>query len=172
MDPVPRENLHALRGGETILGRYEVAYTPGHAAHHVSFRRGAVAFVGDVAGVRILPEAVVLPPTPPPDIDLEAWHASVAAVRGWAPERLAMTHFGAAGDVTSVLDELEARLDAWADLARGHDREQFIEVTGAELAAVDAPEQAAVYGSAARLGEYHDGLARYWSRRAGAISSR
>ncbi len=171
MDAVPAENLHALRGGETILGAYEVAYTPGHASHHVSFRRGAVAFVGDVAGVRILPEAVVVPPTPPPDIDLEAWHASVATVRGWAPERLAMTHFGEARDVAPVLDELEGRLDAWAALARAHDRERFIELTAAELTAADAPEQAAVYGSPARLGEYHDGLARYWARRAGRVSS-
>src|SRR5579864_2266899 len=40
MVPVPAENLRILEGGETIaLGssKIEVAYTPGHASHHVSY---------------------------------------------------------------------------------------------------------------------------------------
>ena len=55
MLPVPEDNLRVLHGGETLFGgEFEVAYTPGHASHHVSFlhRRGT-AFVGDVGGVRI-----------------------------------------------------------------------------------------------------------------------
>ena len=171
MESVPASNLRPLRGGETLPGGYEVAYTPGHASHHVSFRRGDTAFVGDLAGVRIVPGAVVIPPTPPPDIDLEAWHHSVARIRAWAPARLALTHFGEVGDPVAVLDEFEARLDAWGERARVHDRDRFVAITAAELRARDAPAQAAIYGSPERLREYHDGLARYWSRRAGALSS-
>ena len=89
--PVPAANLLTLSGGERIDagGRsFEVAYTPGHASHHVSYldRSSGVAFVGDVAGVRI-DGGFVLPPTPPPDIDLEKWRGSLDAI-----ERLVARH--------------------------------------------------------------------------------
>ena len=167
MAPVPEVNLRPLCGGETILDRYEVAYTPGHASHHVSFRRGEVAFVGDVAGIRIVPGALTLPPTPPPDIDVEAWCASLDVVEAWAPAQLALTHYGLVGEPARQLPELRARLLAWAELARDGDRERFLAVVRAELARADAPEQVAAYGGDDRLLEYYSGLARYWSRRDG-----
>src|SRR5215467_16022785 len=76
--PVPAENLRIVEGGETItLGarKIEVAYTPGHASHHVSYFENleGVAFVGDTTGVRIAPYDYVMPATPPPDIDLGIW---------------------------------------------------------------------------------------------------
>ncbi|HEY5317159.1 MAG TPA: MBL fold metallo-hydrolase, partial [Solirubrobacteraceae bacterium] len=110
--PVPSERVTALAGGER-LGELEVAYTPGHASHHVCYRHAesATAFVGDLAGVRIEPLEYVLAPTPPPDINVEAWHASVATVRAWQPARLALTHFGAVSDPQGSLDRLEAELD-------------------------------------------------------------
>ena len=107
MLPVPEENLEVLSGGETIRdGAYKVEYTPGHASHHVSYLHDGTAFVGDVGGVRITPESMTIPPTPPPDIDVEAWHESIAVVRAWRPERLAMTHFGSSEEVDQQLDEL------------------------------------------------------------------
>src|SRR5207302_6225672 len=37
MLPVPEGNLRVLSGGERVIGgEFEVAYTPGHASHHVS----------------------------------------------------------------------------------------------------------------------------------------
>ncbi len=92
--PIPEGNLRVLSGGEVVEG-FRVAYTPGHAKHHVAYLHEATgtAYTGDVAGVRIA-DGPILPPTPPPDIDIEAWHASVDVVRGWDPERLALTHFG------------------------------------------------------------------------------
>ncbi|HET9124832.1 MAG TPA: MBL fold metallo-hydrolase, partial [Solirubrobacteraceae bacterium] len=134
MLPVPEENLRVLSGGETILDRYEVAYTPGHASHHVCYRSADTVFVGDVGGVRITPDAITIPPTPPPDIDVELWHASIDTVRRWAPQRLAMTHFGEAPDVAAQLDELDARLDEWSQLAREGDRERFIAVVREQIA--------------------------------------
>src|ERR671919_1114595 len=76
--PVPERNLRPLRGGESILG-FTVAYTPGHASHHVCYlhEESGRAFVGDVAGVRIPPAKLVLAPPPPPDIDVEAWRESI-----------------------------------------------------------------------------------------------
>ena len=166
MLPVPEENLRVLTGGETVLDRYEVAYTPGHASHHVCYRRDGTVFVGDVGGVRITPEAIAIPPTPPPDIDVELWHASIATVRDWGPERLAMTHFGDATDVGAQLAEVDARLDAWAELARDGDRERFIAVVREEIARQGSAEQAAQYQQVAPVEQLYAGYERYWSRRA------
>ena len=99
VEPVPEERLRILSGGERI-GPWRVEYTPGHAWHHVSYLHEptGTALVGDVCGVRI-GGGPILPPTPPPDIDLEAWHESLRTVTAWDPERIGITHFGAREDV-------------------------------------------------------------------------
>ena len=165
MTPVPEANLRVLTGGETVLDRYAVAYTPGHASHHVSYLRDGTAFVGDVGGVRITPEAITIPPSPPPDIDVELWHESVATIRAWAPARLAMTHFGSSRDVTAQFDELEARLDAWSQVARDGDLERFTAVVRDEIAREGTREQAAQYEQAAPVAQLYAGYERYWSKR-------
>jgi glyoxylase-like metal-dependent hydrolase (beta-lactamase superfamily II) len=105
--PVPQDNLRVLRGGEDLDG-LQVAYTPGHASHHISYwhPQSSTAFVGDVAGVRVAPSRYVLAPTPPPDIDLELWHESIGLVRAWHPARLAITHFDCFEDVAYHLDAI------------------------------------------------------------------
>jgi glyoxylase-like metal-dependent hydrolase (beta-lactamase superfamily II) len=165
MLPVPAENLHVLTGGETVLDDFAVAYTPGHASHHVSYLHDGTAFVGDVGGVRITATAMTIPPTPPPDIDVEAWHESIAIVRAWQPERLAMTHFGSSGGVDAQLNELDARLDEWADLARDGDRDAFITAVQAQILRDGSPEQAATYQQAAPVEQLFAGYDRYWSKR-------
>ena len=167
MLPVPEANLEVLRGGETIHGgQFEVAYTPGHASHHVSYLREGTAYVGDVGGVRIGAGAITIPPTPPPDIDVELWHESVTALRAWQPRRLAMTHFGDATDVVEQLDELERRLDAWATLAQDSDRDRFVAEVQAEILRDGSAEQAAKYQQAAPVEQLYAGYERYWSKRA------
>jgi glyoxylase-like metal-dependent hydrolase (beta-lactamase superfamily II) len=162
--PVPERNLHDLRGGEKLEGGFEVAYTPGHAVHHVSYLHAGTAFVGDVGGVRIGDASVTIPPTPPPDIDIEAWHESIDRVSAWSPERLAMTHFGASEDVARQLEELGRRLDEWAELARTHDQAGFIAAVHEEISR-KAPELAATYEQAAAADQLYAGLARYWRKR-------
>jgi glyoxylase-like metal-dependent hydrolase (beta-lactamase superfamily II) len=76
-----------LTGGETVLESFEVAYTPGHASHHVSYLYEDTAFVGDAGGVRIMPSNLTVPPTPPPDIDVELWHESIQRIVAWQPRR-------------------------------------------------------------------------------------
>jgi glyoxylase-like metal-dependent hydrolase (beta-lactamase superfamily II) len=167
MLPVPESNLNVISAGDHLGGgRFEVAYTPGHASHHVSYLNDGTAYVGDVAGVRITPASMTIPPTPPPDIDVEAWHESLDRVAAWEPERLAMTHFGASEDVEGQLAELGRRLDKWAQLARDNDQEGFIAAVREEITADGAsPELAATYQQAAPAEQLYAGLQRYWSKR-------
>lgn len=166
--PVPAERMHVLGGGETLrIGgdEFEVAYTPGHAKHHVSYLHAGTAFVGDVAGVRIEQETPTLPPTPPPDIDVEAWHRSVQLIRDWRPERLAITHFGAYEDPERQLDELDERLDRWAESARGSDRDEWIAAVVEDLRSAVGPEELDAFLSAVPVDQAYAGLRRYWEKR-------
>ena len=121
--PVPASNLTVLRGGERITAAsstFDVQYTPGHASHHVSYFDDAtgIAWVGDTGGLRFGPTLFTLPPTPPPDIDLEAWAVSLAKIRAWKPETVFITHFGPYGATSEHLDQFEVSLREVADIAR------------------------------------------------------
>ena len=158
--PIPERNLRPLAGGETIDG-FRVAYTPGHAIHHVAYLHEAsgAAYTGDVAGVRI-GTGPVIPPTPPPDIDLEAWQASIAALLDWAPERLCLTHFGSfAGDVAEHLARLSEGLRLWGELARRTDAAGYAEAM--RLHVGTGPDAAATF-QAAPPETLWGGLRRYW----------
>jgi glyoxylase-like metal-dependent hydrolase (beta-lactamase superfamily II) len=170
--PVPASQLRVLHGGETLFGPdgFEVAYTPGHASHHVSYLHAGTAFVGDVGGVRTTPASLTVPPTPPPDIDLEAWHESIERVAAWEPDRLAMTHFGASEDVTAQLDELSRRLDEWAQRARTQDMETFVEGITRDIEAGTDPTVTAACLQAAPPDQLYAGLERYWRKRAQATA--
>ncbi len=117
--PVPEANVKVLSGGESVLGM-RVAYTPGHASHHVCYlhEESGTAFVGDVAACRIPPSELVMPPTPPPDIDIEVWEESLGIVEDWRPQRLALTHFGPIEDPAEHLATVRERLRQEAELAR------------------------------------------------------
>ena len=165
--PVPEANLQVLRGGETVLGDYRVEYTPGHASHHVSYLHEptGTAFVGDVAGVRIPPAEYVLAPTPPPDIDVEAWDASLDLVAGWEPTALALTHFGRVDDVGPHLAAVRERLHETVALAARHGQEAF-EAGLRERVAARAPDLAAQYEQAAPPDHLFLGVRRYLDKRA------
>jgi len=159
--PVPEENIAILRGGETVEG-FRVAYAPGHASHHVAYLHedSGWAFTGDVAGVRIARDQPIVPPTPPPDIDVEAWLQSIDTVQAWDPAALALTHFGAYEDVAAHLDTLRAALRKQADWVRDLDEPEF---RARRRAWVD---DAPVYEQAAPSDQMWQGLERYWRKRA------
>jgi glyoxylase-like metal-dependent hydrolase (beta-lactamase superfamily II) len=167
---VPERNLRVLRGGERVIhDSFDVAYTPGHAAHHVSYLHDGTAFVGDAGGVRITADGPTIPPTPPPDIDVGAWHESIERIRAWAPRRLAITHFGAYEDVDAQLGEVSARLDDWAERARDQDRDAFIAGIEGEIDALAEPAPRPAYTQAAPPDQLYQGLQRYWRKRAEAV---
>jgi glyoxylase-like metal-dependent hydrolase (beta-lactamase superfamily II) len=150
-----------LTGGETVLG-FEVVYTPGHASHHVSYFKDGVAFVGDMAGVRVPPYDLTLAPTPPPDIDVEAWERSLDAIAAWEPESLALTHFGTAGP--GQLAAVREALHWQADLAAQHDQPGF-EAALHERILEAAPDEVAAIEQAAPLDHLFLGLERWHSKR-------
>lgn len=120
---VPAERIRALSGGERLgLGgrEFQVAYTPGHAAHHVSyFEPGSgVAFVGDTGGLMSPRLPCVLPVTPPPEFDLEAWLDSIHRIRMWRPSEIVLTHYGPSTEPERHLEELRSGLLVWAEYAR------------------------------------------------------
>jgi glyoxylase-like metal-dependent hydrolase (beta-lactamase superfamily II) len=173
LTPIPERNLRVLEGGERMLGGgFEVAYTPGHASHHVCYLHEGTAFVGDVGGVRIEAAALTVPPTPPPDIDVEAWHESIGRIRAWQPRRLAITHFGFYEDVEAQLDEVGRRLDQRARRAREQDREKFIAGIEAEIAEGAEPDIRRAYTQAAPPDQMYAGLERYWRKRTEAPGTR
>jgi glyoxylase-like metal-dependent hydrolase (beta-lactamase superfamily II) len=166
--PVPQEQVHALAGGEQIDG-FRVAYTPGHASHHVAYLHEDTgwAFCGDVAGVRVEPANIVLPPTPPPDIDLEAWNQSLSLVAEWEPASLAITHFGAVREPFQHLATVRDRLVRWATVAREMDADGFAAHIRAEVEQAADPETAAALEQAVPPQDQWAGLDRYWRKREG-----
>ena len=174
--PVPKESLVPLRGGERVEAggrRFDVAYTPGHAAHHVSYfdPESGVAFVGDTAGVCV-DGGYVLPPTPPPDIDLDLWDASVETILSWGPDTLFLTHFGSVRTPRPHLRSLQKHLRRAAEVARAlleenvddqARRDRFVAWVEREL--LQCGPGTEVYGAAASIALSWYGLARYWRKR-------
>jgi glyoxylase-like metal-dependent hydrolase (beta-lactamase superfamily II) len=158
--PVPERNVRIVE--DDTLG-FDVFPTPGHASHHVCYLRDGTLLSGDACGVRIQPSEYVLPVAPPPDIDVEAWHATIEEIARRAPERLALIHFGLADDVTGHLERLGAELDRWAGFVRsGMDVDEFV----AE-ARIGAGADALLYDAVAPYSQSWQGLSRYWSKKAG-----
>jgi glyoxylase-like metal-dependent hydrolase (beta-lactamase superfamily II) len=157
--PVPEAQI-AIAAGD--VHGWSTFPAPGHARHHVCYFRAGTLLAGDSCGVRRKPDRYVLPVSPPPDIDLEAWHDTMARIAELAPRRLALTHFGVVGDVTAHLAGLRAELDRWAEAVElGADAESFI-----ALARPPTGDAAALYDQIAPLEQSWQGLRRYFDKRA------
>ncbi len=179
--PVPAEKVHALDGGERleIAGvEVRVAYTPGHAVHHVSYFEASsgTAFAGDTGGIRVGEPLLVLPPTPPPDIDVEAWCASLALIRAWEPRRIFITHFGGFDRPLEHLADLEAGLHDMAGAVGALMRDQGLDdeqrkrrfadrMTSVFRERLPDEEWVQRYEAAIPVEHCWQGLARYWQQR-------
>ncbi len=176
--PVPAASVTPLRGGEVLAfgtRLFDVADTPGHASHHVCYldRGSGVAYLGDTGGVRVGGNRCVVPPTPPPDIDLDAWRASIGRIRAWAPAQVTVTHFGPSADVAFHLDDLTDRLARYGGIAQdlvARDLDEaarqaaFAAALWDDIRAVVGDEAARGYRAAVPFEHCWMGLARYWRR--------
>jgi glyoxylase-like metal-dependent hydrolase (beta-lactamase superfamily II) len=181
--PVPAKNLRIVDGGETmpVAGReIRIEYTPGHASHHVSYLDTAsgVAFVGDTAGIRRGSGTFVMPPTPPPDIDLEAWRESGRRLLAWDPDTLFLTHFGPYHGARPHLQAMFENIAEWSRIVRrlladpsmsdGARQAHFVEETLLDLRRRVGESESADYVRAGGLSYSWQGLARYWHKRQGS----
>jgi len=162
-----------------VVGReLKVEYTPGHASHHVSYldTSSRVAFVGDTAGIRRGSGAFVMPPTPPPDIDLVAWRESERKILAWEPDTLFLTHFGPYHGARPHLQAMFETLAEWNRIVRrlladaratDEDRQaRFVDEAFQDLRRRLGDTEAADYTKAGGLNFSYNGLARYWRKRA------
>jgi glyoxylase-like metal-dependent hydrolase (beta-lactamase superfamily II) len=178
--PVPEDRLVRLEGGEEIEaagGVVRAYYTPGHAYHHLAFHEPETShlFAGDVAGVRLPGQSYVKPPTPPPEVDIEAWKGSIETIRKIEPKILCPTHFGSYEDVERHLGELEQRLEDWLLLVEermdeGYSQEDIAEELEAKgdaemLREGAGPEESERYELAANYEMLVAGIMRYVSQR-------
>jgi len=175
--PVPAANVHALAGGERIAAAgtsLQVAYTPGHAKHHVSYldETTGVAYVGDTGGIRVSGD-FLLAPTPPPDIDLAAWQHSLDTIDAWRPVSLFLTHFGVVTGAKAHLLRFRETLATQAEAVRqsmtaGNTDEErtrvFVEHLRREVRKAMPEHEARATELAAPFDQLWQGLDRYWKK--------
>src|SRR5256884_5214168 len=160
--PVPQENIRVV--GTKVL-ELECFPSPGHASHHVCFLAGdGTLYAGDAAGVRLQPDRTVLPPTPPPDFDLDEWFGTIDEIEKRRPSRLALVHFGVADDPGPHLAELRERLADWTRrVGEGVTEEQFSASVRRDVTANGGDVE--IYERAMPFWQSYAGLERYWEKR-------
>jgi glyoxylase-like metal-dependent hydrolase (beta-lactamase superfamily II) len=172
---VPEAQLRELAGGERlrVLGHeLRVLYTPGHASHHLCFLFGDTLFTGDAAAIKLPGSPVIRPATPPPEVNLELWEASLDAMLALRPARLLLTHFGQVNEPQTHLALVKERNRSWAEailagLQTGEDDMALIRrITAlgeAELRAAGASaEMIALHSETSSYPMTVTGLKRYW----------
>lgn len=167
--PVPAENVHAISPGDVIEG-LEAIPTPGHSGHHLAFfhELSKTALVGDLVGQALAPHHLTLMSTPPPEIDVEQWLASIDRVAERYPSTLALTHFGRITDVAGQCERAKRELRRGSEHASEDNQEQFVTYLERELETVPPEVAESLVSSLPSLDQLYMGYDRYWSKRAGA----
>ncbi len=120
MNDISKEQIVTPDDKEVLqLGgvEFHALYTPGHAKHHIAWKMGGALFSGDVAGVKI-GNGPVVPPCPPPDINLEDWNHSIDRILESKVDQIYLTHFGQITDLDSHFDQLRTMLNDWGEWVR------------------------------------------------------
>ena len=167
--PIPAENVHVV--GDRVVG-LDCFPTPGHAWHHVSYLdANGTLYAGDAAGVRLAEGQFVMPPCPPPELDLEAWERTIEEIERRAPARLALIHFGVFDDVEEHLSSLRETLRRWGKRVEdGMDEEAFVAAARYDVSQTD-PGLVDEYERAGPYWHHFRGIERYWRQRREAIDA-
>jgi len=132
-----------------------------------------MAYVGDTAGVRVSGDYLIAP-TPPPDIDIEAWQQSLDTIEAWQPVSLFLTHFGPISPARAHLARFRTTVATAAETARqmidagGTDAElakRFAERMRRDVRNSLAEHEARAAELAAPFDQLWQGLARYWQKK-------
>jgi glyoxylase-like metal-dependent hydrolase (beta-lactamase superfamily II) len=179
LKPIPAEQIITLEHGKTYsIGGQDITSwnTPGHAVHHAAFQIGNSLIAGDVAGVKISQNGMVVPPCPPPDINLEHWMNSIDLIKSLELEAIYLTHFGRITNIDNHLQELTDILWDWANWMKPHfDQQtdpkliipQFMAYTKQQLIDFGIPKaEIPIYENANPSWMSVLGLLRYWKKRA------
>lgn len=174
MQPIPMEQLIGVDDKDKLFIQgveIEVLYTPGHAVHHNAYAINDVIFTGDVAGVKI-GNGPIVPPCPPPDINIELWKSSIEKLRAMSPNALYLTHYSRQENPNQLLDDLVIILDDWANYIKTfYDNKtpadeivpQFMQYTKGQLEAKGLNEhEIQIYEYANPSWMSVNGLLRYW----------
>lgn len=163
IDPLPQENVHVL--GERIL-ELDVVPTPGHASHHVAFfDSSGTCYAGDALGCLLPPGRFLYPAAAPPEIDLEAWDASLDAIEERRPVRILLPHFGEAPDPLAHVARTRERLHEWGSrVEAGMSSGEFVRLADAELDAEAGPERG-LYRQLPGFDLTYAGIRRYLDKR-------
>ncbi|MBV9489485.1 MAG: MBL fold metallo-hydrolase [Verrucomicrobia bacterium] len=176
--PIDARQVIALNDGDEVTcgnAKLQAVDTPGHAQHHLAYwaPEDKLLFAGDAAGV-VIDHGPVIPPCPPPDINVEQWKASLARLRAFFPARTFVTHFGEVDNPAARFQELEERLERRAlwirdQLRNGIDRDRLVQrfkrLTTDELRAAGIDEGTLLaYEQADPPAMSVTGLVRYWRK--------
>ncbi len=177
MEAIEDSKLVTVADGEVItIGNttFQAHHTPGHAVHHIAWQVGDNLFSGDVAGVKIH-KGMVVPPCPPPDINIEDWLSSIALIRNLDISAMYLTHFNKITNISEHLDALENILWDWANWIKPHFENgtaqaeivpQFMEYTKQQLLNFGLEEsEIQQYEAANPSWMSVAGLMRYWYKK-------
>lgn len=159
MKGIPESQLKLVEHGAAyaIGGQLIKAWhTPGHAVHHIAWQIGQELFAGDVAGVKI-GNGPVVPPCPPPDINIEDWKRSIELIKSLDLTKVYLTHYGPIDQIGAHLNSLEEILIDWANWMRPHYE------AGTDAKLITPLFQQYVQNQLRKEGINEEGLARYES---------
>ncbi|MBV6647208.1 MAG: MBL fold metallo-hydrolase [Cyclobacteriaceae bacterium] len=179
MHEIPEQQLQMVKheeiisiGGKDFVG----LHTPGHAQHHIAWQLEDTVFTGDVAGVKI-DGGPVVPPCPPPDINIEEWLNSIDLILEKQPNNLQLTHFGKITQVQEHFESLRKILEDWsqwiqsrweAGMTAEEMTPQFSKYTADQLRSQGVSERGIQQYEAANPSWMSvAGLIRYWKKKLG-----
>jgi glyoxylase-like metal-dependent hydrolase (beta-lactamase superfamily II) len=167
--PVPEANVDVV--GDRVLG-LECFPSPGHASHHVCYvHDDGTLYAGDAAGVRVQPGRHVLPVSPPPDVDVEAWFRTFEEIERRQPDRLALIHFGVVDSPSEHLALARAELTKWSERCEQRlDEQAWVAAARRDLEAA-VGDEADLWERAAPLWQSYLGMRRYWDKRLESASA-
>lgn len=180
MKPIAKENLVEVKDNDLLqIGEHSInaLYTPGHAKHHLAYRISDVVFTGDVAGARINGGPVV-PPCPPPDIDIELWIQSIKRLLDLdGVDRYYLTHYGEVSDIEDHMAALKSSLLEYKDFMEPYYRSgetieiilpKFIAFVDNRLRSLGMKEEDEMAYKGANPADMSvPGLLRYWAKSEG-----